>query len=542
MSTPAVRGAGDLVRSSAVVATGTLLSRITGLLRVAVIAYAIGRASLADTYNLANSTPNIVYELVLGGVLTATLVPLFVDALKRDDDRAISSVFTVALVGLAAVTVVAIVAAPWLARFYTLRVDEAQRADQEELATFFIRWFLPQMLFYAFTALAGALLNASRRFAAAAYAPVLNNVVVICTFLAFVRLTGEPRSEWVSVQSILDDTGLKILLGLGTTAGIVAMALVLVPAVARAGVALRPVFEPRNPMVLRMLRLSGWTVGYVVANQVAYSIVLVLAAGEPGGVAAYAYAFIFFQLPHGLLAVSIMTTVTPELARHAADGDPVAFRLEFSRGLRYLAIVLFPAAAAYLVLAQPLVGILARGAFGPDDVVVTGDVLQLFALGLVPFSAYLYALRGFYALEDTRTPFFVNVFENGVNIVLALLLTPRLGVQGLALAYSVAYLAAAVVALVLLHRRVGSLTGPRTWATAVRATVGSLVLAVVAAPLAGLFDPDSGSSAFAAVVVAGAAGLAVYLVVLHLLRVREVRDLAAVLRRRPARRASEVPR
>ena len=175
-----------LVRSSAAVATGTLLSRLTGLLRVAVLAYAIGRATLADTYNLANSTPNIVYELILGGVLSATLVPLFVDNLERRDDRATSALFTVTMTALTLLTVVAmLLRAADRAALRARHAREPSAAAQLHVMTIFTLWFLPQMLFYGFTALATALLNAHRRFVAAAFAPVVNNVVVIAVLLVF---------------------------------------------------------------------------------------------------------------------------------------------------------------------------------------------------------------------------------------------------------------------------------------------------------------------------------------------------------------------
>ena len=201
MSTAAVEpsSASRLVRSSSVVALGTLLSRVTGLVRVAVLAYALGQATLADTYNLANTTPNIVYELLIGGVLSATLVPVFVDHLDRRDERAISAVFTVTMTGLLALTAVAMLFAPLIAKLYSLDATGAERASQLEVMPFLIRCFLPQMFFYGFTALASALLNARRRFAAAAYAPVLNNVVVVCALLAFARVAAGPQAGWTNV-------------------------------------------------------------------------------------------------------------------------------------------------------------------------------------------------------------------------------------------------------------------------------------------------------------------------------------------------------
>lgn len=520
-----------LVRASAVVALGTLLSRLTGLARIALLAYAVGRGTLADTYNLANQTPNIVYELLLGGVLSATLVPLFVE--RRDDDRAISAVFTAALVALTTLTVVAVVAAPLLARLYTFHsVDEAAQRD---VATTLIRLFLPQMVFYGLTTLATALLNARRRFVAAAFAPVLNNVVVIAMILTFVRVTSGPREQWESVDAVRGDRGLLLLLGIGTTAGIAAMALVLVPAIRRTGTRLQWVLEPRHPAVLRMLRLSGWTVGYVVANQVALSVVLVLATSDAGGLTAYQFAFIFFQLPHGLLAVSIMTTVMPELADHATAGDMPGFRSRYAWGLRVLVTVVVPAVAMFLVVEDPLVGLMRFGAFDAADVRVTADTLEAFALGLLAFSAYLYTLRGFYALQDTRTPFFVNLFENAANIVLALLLHPALGVQGLALAYALAYLAAAVVAYALLQRRVGDLGTAATAQRGVRVIVAAAAMAAVAWFLADRMWSGSPASSAATLLVAGSAGLALYVAVSRALHVSEVGDIVGAVAARRVR-------
>jgi putative peptidoglycan lipid II flippase len=527
--------ASRLVRSSSVVALGTLLSRLTGLVRVGVLAYALGQATLADSYNLANTTPNIVYELLIGGVLSATLVPVFVGHLQRRDERATSAVFTVTLTALVALTAVAMVFAPQIARLYLLDADGARRAAQLDVMTFLIRCFLPQMCFYGFTALATALLNARRRFAAAAYAPVLNNVVVVCALLAFTRLATGPQDNWTDVERIRGDRGLLLLLGLGTTAGIAAMALVLVPALARAGARLRLVFDWRHEAVRHVIRLSGWTVGYVVANQLALLFVLVLAStGDPGDVSAYQYAFIFFQLPHGLFAVSIMTTTTPELARHAAVQDIPRMRDDFTLGLRYLLVVVVPSSVALAVLAHPAVSILVRGGYDLQDATVTADVLQGFALGLVPFSVYLFTLRGFYALQDTRTPFLVNAIENGCNIVFALALFPILGVQGLAIAYAVAYAVAAVLALVLLRRRIGDLLPRPVRTTALKSVIGAIALGITAALCAGAIGRDTPARAALAAAGGAVAGGFVYVAVLSALRSDELRDLTGILRRRGA--------
>ncbi len=219
-----------LVRSSAVVGLGTALSRVTGLLRVSALA-ALGLGRLTDVYNIANSTPNIVYELLLGGILTATLVPLYVEHYENNDQRATDAINSVAIATLAVISVLGFIAAPWIIDLYTLRLHGAGKVAQQALATDLLRWFMPQVFFYGLTALATAMLNARRRFAAAAFAPVLNNVVVISVLLALPRVASEPPT----VTSVLQDPALVVLLGLGTTAGIVAMALVLLPALRHAG-------------------------------------------------------------------------------------------------------------------------------------------------------------------------------------------------------------------------------------------------------------------------------------------------------------------
>lgn len=532
MSSDATKGE-RLARASAAVGFGTLLSRLTGLARVAVLAYAIGRASLADTYNLANATPNIVYELLLGGVLSATLVPLFVEHIERRDERATSALFGTTIALLAVLTVGIVLLAPVIARLYTLSAPGAERAEQREVATFLIRCFLPQIFFYGVTTVVTAMLHARRRFLAAAYAPVLNNVVVIAALLAFARATDGPRSKWVGVASVRDDTGLLLLLGIGTTAGIAAASLALLPALRRAGFRLRATVDFRHEAVRHVVRLSGWTFGYVVANQIALLFVLLLAkSGHAGALSAYQYAFMFFQLPHGLFAVSIMTTVTPELAKRAASRDIDGLRDDFALGLRFLLLVVVPASAALLVLAHPTVAVLVRGGFGADDAAVTADTLQAFALGLVPFSVYLYTLRAFYALQDTRTPFVLNAFENAANIVLAAALFPAFGVQGLALGYGAAYGVAAIAALTTLRRRLVNLDGRTIATTAARAIVAAAALAAIAAPIAGAIGTAGARTAAVAAAAGAAAGGVAYVGALALFGTRELSSIRDLARRR----------
>jgi putative peptidoglycan lipid II flippase len=535
---PATSDAGArLVRSSAVVGLGTALSRVTGFLRVSAIA-AIGFDRLTDVYNIANSTPNIVYELLLGGVLTATLVPLYVEYADRRDERAADAINTVAIVGLIVISVVGFVAAPWIIKLYTLRLDAADRADQQALATALLRLFMPQIFFYGLTALLTSMLNARRRFAAAAFAPALNNVIVIAVFL----LVPHVASGALSVSSVHGDTVLVLLLGLGTTAGVVATALVLLPALRGTGARLRLVREWRHPAVRQLARLSGWTIGYVVANQIAFWVALFLAYGRSGDASVYLAAFIFFQLPHGLFAVSIMTALGPELAASAARRDVASFRREFGVGLRLMVLVVLPAAGLMIFLAGPIVNALLRyGDFTARSATLTADTLAAFGVGLVFFSVYLFTLRGFYAMQDTRTPFLVNCFENALNVVLAVALYPALGVQGLALSWSVAYVVASVVALVALRRRLGGLDGRRTALACARIGVAAGAATLVAAVTGAAIGDASAGRAVVASSVAIALAAIVDVVALRALRVPELGLVGAALRRRPLAATGPVP-
>jgi putative peptidoglycan lipid II flippase len=517
-----------VVRSSIPVAVGTALSRVTGMARLAAMAYALGFDRLADSYNLANTTPNIVYELLLGGVLSATLVPIFVDHREKGDDEGTSAVVSVAVLALLLLTGIGIIAAPAVVRLYTLRLSEATAAAQQAVATDLLRMFMPQMFFYGLTAIATALLNAHRRFAAPAVTPVFNNLLVTAIFLALPQLAEGP----LTLESVRHDTGTLLLLGFGTTAGIAAMALPLLPALRRAGIRLRPVLTLRHPAVRKVVRLSGWTAGYVAANQIALWIVLVLANGTRGGVSVYQGAYIFFQLPHGLVAVSLMTTISPELAETISQRDFTAFRRNFAMGLRLMTLVILPASTGLIVLARPVVALLLqRGALTPESAALTAECVALFAVGLLPFSLCLYALRGFYALHDTRTPFVLNVWKNLINVVVAAALYPWFGVQGLVLSFSIAYAVAAVMTLRSLAGRTGGLgLDRRSRQMLLRTTVAAVVmmLAVRLAVIALPGDPPALVEAVVGVLV----GVAVYGAGLSVMRVREIAEIVRRLRGR----------
>ncbi|MDQ6928245.1 MAG: murein biosynthesis integral membrane protein MurJ [Actinomycetota bacterium] len=539
------RRAVRLGRSTVVMATGTALSRITGLGRVIALAFALGvtESRLADSYNIANTMPNVIYELILGGVLTSVFIPVVVQELKtrrRDEAwEAISALATTSLLVLIVLSVIAALVAPWIVRLFTLRLSGVEATRQQETATFFLRVFAPQIALYGLAAVATALLNAHDKFAVPMFAPVLNNLVLIGTCLAFAAVvSGTPTNA-----SVGNSLGEKLLLGVGTTAGVAVMALAIWLFVWRLPGRLR--FRPdfRHPAVHKLARLSAWTLGYVAVNQIGFGIALYLANGVQGGPTAFFTAFAFFQLPYGIVAVSIMTALVPTLAASHVDGDDTAFGAWLTGGIRAMAVVLVPATAAYLVLSRPLVQtLLQHGVMGAASTSLVSEVLDMFSLGLLPFSAFLLFLRAFYARQDARTPLGINVVANAVYIVFSLLLFSSLEIRGLALAHSLSYVVAASVGGVLLWRSVGGLDLGHTMteiAKVVAATAVATAAMLGARELIGGAMGAGGLRAFTQLTVGGGLGALIYLGAARALGVEELGMLRRLLPGSRSPRASE---
>lgn len=520
----------SLLRASALPAVGTTLSRATGLIRVGALTYALGLTAIADVYNLANTTPNILYELVLGGVLSSTLVPLFVRTLDDKDDDTASVVTTVAFSAIVSLTIIGVLLAPWVNRLFALPLSGAAKTQQLELGDDFLALLIPQILFYGVTTLVTALLHARRRFAPPAFTPILTNLVTAAAAVA--------AALWVTSDDGDGSMAQVYVLGLGTTAGVAAMAIAMVPYLRRSGITLQWRFKPRHPAVRSVLRLSGWTIGFAAANQIALLVILTLARGqEAGTVSAYQYAFIFFQLPHGLIAVSLMTAVLPELAEAAVDRDEQAYRQRFREGLSLLLTFLVPAAVGFLFIARPLIQLfLQRGSFDAEDTTRTARMLLGFAFGLPAFSVYLYAVRSFFARRDTRTPFFLNLVQNVINVALVVPLAAALGPEGLSLAYSASYWVIAVVALVVLNRRVGHLLNSRALVPLLRSVgVGAVVLVALFATFT-ILRPASEDRPLFEILVAVGVALAVFVPATFLLKPRGFEPAIARLRQGARRR------
>jgi putative peptidoglycan lipid II flippase len=500
-------GEASLRRATIWMAAGTGVSRLTGVFRVIALAYALGATRLADGYNLANTAPNMLYDIVLGGVLAATFIPVFVSRLttrsERDAWQAISAVVTLSVVVLALASAVFWLAAPAVIAGITAldpshgAVASQAVAHQREVATSLLRWFVPQVFFYGLISLITALLNTRRRFVAPMWVPIANNVVCIAVLLWFGHVDGAGPSL-TGVQQHHDQL---LLLGIGTTLGVVVQTLLLLPSLRRAGVPLlRWRWDPRNEAVTTIARLGAWTFGFVVANQIALFVILALAGSAPGPapVSSWTYAYTFFQMPYAIVAVSVMSAVTPDLAQRWTAGDVPGFLRRLTGGLRAVLVIIIPASVGLLLLAKLSVELLlAHGSTTIAGTSSTGSVLAMFALGLPGFCTFLYIVRVLQAMQRPRIAFWLYLLENGINIVLALALVRPLGVRGLALSLSIAYSVAAIAGVVTLRRWLGPLGTPQTWAPLRPVAASSAAMAVVVL----LVSDASGSTSTAALLL-----------------------------------------
>ena len=505
-----------LIRSNLVVASGTAVSRITGLVRIVIFGMVIGQTALADAFDGANNAPNAIYELFIGGVLSASLVPLFARLIDNENSNNqksndIDAIVSTALYVLVSITVVAVLAAPAIFHLFSLSPSSAVDADAyRQAGTALTRIFLVQIFFYGISAITSALLNARRQFFAAAWSPALANIVAIA-FLLYIPSVGAESPP--QLGEVVSNSSLLWTLGLSTTAGVAIMALTQLLAVRKSGIriSLKPQF--RHHAVARLVRLSTWTLGYVVANQIALVVIKNLASPGSGWVDAYAKAFIIFQLPHGLLAVSLATTMVPELSRLIHSNDEPSFARRMSDGIRLTAMLTIPAAVGLFLLARPTVAVLLQhGNFDATATTNTARALSGLALGVAGFSVYLFVLRGFYARNDTRTPFFINLIENALNIVLALLLVDRFDVLGLGIAFSLAYLVSAAIALAVLRRSTPSLQLAPLLVSILRIVGAAALMAIVVRFASGIIGSNLGAGALLRVLLSSLLGLLVYVI------------------------------
>lgn len=524
-------------------ALGTLASRVTGLLRTLVLVPAIGQVALANSYNYANTLPNTVYNLAIGGILTSVIVPLLVNAAKRDSDRGEKydqRLFTLVTGFLFVITLIATLVAAPIAHLYDPKPGSPAAGH---VLVVFAYFFVPQIFFYGVTSLAGAILNARGHFAAPMWTPVINNVVVIAVTVAFMVFAGtHQRASTVTPFDVA-------FLGLGTTLGIVAQTVALIPALRRVGFRWRPTFDFKREDVAEIGRMSGWMFCYVLTTQVAYLVTAIVlsyadkskhAQTAGAGYSAYSYAWLLFQLPYAVIAISVITALLPRMSANAADRRYDLVRSDFSSGVRLGSVIVAPAALVLAVLGPALAELLLS--YGNNNVTharYLGLVFAVFSVGLMPYMLFQLLLRVFYALHDSKTPALIGVAvmvtNAGSNLLAAAIFTPTVRVAALGACFGLSNLVGTAIAWRTLSTRLGGLGGREIGRSLVRMHIAALpaaVFALAVVVLVTLALSTGRIGALVIVVVGGAGALLCYLGAARALRLAEITDLIGMVRSR----------
>lgn len=445
-------------------AVGTIFSRITGFFRAILGVAVLGTALLADTYNVANTMPNILYNLLVGGALTAIFVPQLVRSFSDEDggDGFASRLVTTISGILLLLVAVGVIFAPLLVRLYAPEFSDLGFEREQAIAVAFTRYCLPQIFFLGLFTMLGQVANARGSFAPLMWAPIANNLVVIAVFggiLAF--------QHSITITNISD---FQIqLLGWGTTAGVVIQALILVPVVKRSGIKLRPIFGVKG--LGKSFSLAAWTLVYVLISQLGYLVTVNVAtaaavrsakAGITTGVGftPYTSAYYIMLLPYSIVTISIVTALLPHLSKLAIEKKIEDVRLQLIRAIKMVGVVTVPSAVALMLFGPLMTEVLYMG-ISLNDSRYIGYVLAAMGLGLVPFSINLILIRGFNAFEDTKTQvvsiFIINVISVVLSYIFLWQLDSDVVTIGLGIAFSISYIVGLSITLKLIKKHVGTL-------------------------------------------------------------------------------------
>ncbi|WP_151477264.1 murein biosynthesis integral membrane protein MurJ [Streptomyces albicerus] len=540
--------ASGLLKSSAVMAAGTMVSRLTGFIRSALIVSALGVGLLGDTFQVAYQLPTMIYILTVGGGLNSVFVPQLVRAMKEDEDGGESyanRLLTLVVVVLGALTVLAVLAAPLLVRVLSAPVASDPAAN--EVAITFARYFLPTIFFMGIHVVMGQILNARGKFGAMMWTPVLNNIVIIVTLGLFIWVYGTAANSGMKAATIPPEG--EQLLGIGVLLGLVVQALAMIPYLRETGFRLRLRFDWKGHGLGKAAMLAKWTVLFVLANQAGAIVVTQLstAAGKDSpvdgtGFAAYANAQLIWGLPQAIITVSLMAALLPRLSRSANEGDAGAVRDDISQGLRTTAVAIVPISFGFVALGIPMCTLI-FGSSGTSEATNMGYMLMAFGLGLIPYSVQYVVLRAFYAYEDTRTPFYNTVIVAAVNAgasaLCFFLLPPRWAVAGMAASYGLAYAIGVGVAWSRLGKRLGGdLDGARVMRTYARLGIASVPAALLSGAACYGIGHTLGQGvggSLAALLGGGVVLLGVFYVAARRMRIEELNGMVGMVRGRLGR-------
>ncbi|MFJ4687847.1 murein biosynthesis integral membrane protein MurJ [Streptomyces sp. NPDC088789] len=540
--------AAGLLKSSAVMAAGTMVSRLTGFIRSAMIVSALGVGLLGDTFQVAYQLPTMIYILTVGGGLNSVFVPQLVRAMKDDEDGGeayANRLLTLVMVVLGALTVLAVLGAPYLVR--ALSNPVASNASANDVAVTFTRYFLPSIFFMGIHVVMGQILNARGRFGAMMWTPVLNNIVIIVTLGMFLWVYGSAADSGMTVSNIPPEG--ERLLGVGILLGLVVQSLAMIPYLRETGFRIRPRFDWKGHGLGKAAMLAKWTILFVLANQAGALVVTQLATAAVSdtniagtGFSAYANAQLIWGLPQAIITVSLMAALLPRISRSAHEEDSGAVRDDISQGLRTTAVAIVPIAFGFVALGVPMCTLI-FGSSGTGAATNMGYMLMAFGIGLIPYSVQYVVLRAFYAYEDTRTPFYNTVIVAAVNAgasaLCFLLLPARWAVIGMAASYGLAYVIGVGVAWNRLRQRLGGdLDGARVLRTYARLSIASVPAALLSgAACYGIIHVlgQGVLGSFAALLGGGTVLLGIFFVASRRMRIEELNSLVGMVRGRLGR-------
>ncbi|KUL26523.1 murein biosynthesis integral membrane protein MurJ [Actinoplanes awajinensis] len=535
---------GSTAGQSVIMAIGSMVSRVIGFVRTALIGMAVGKV-VGDAYTSAQFLPNQIYELLLGGILSSVLVPLLVRRRKSDPDGGqafTQKLLTFAIVSLGIATLLVVSLASVIT---AIQSGSDSTAAYRELVTNFAYLILPIIFFTGLSGLAGAVLNVRGHFAAPMWAPILNNIVVIATCGVFILAYGS--SGELTPENI---TGAQIaLIGGGTLLGMVVQALGLLPALRKVGFQWKWNWSPRSLGLREVGQLAGWMLVYAGANQLAVFLVVRILSdvtGSPNSasILAFNYAFLLTMMAHGIIGVSVMTALLPKMSAAAAEGRFDEVSADLSRGIKLTTAALAPIVVVYAVLSAPIAVFLFQGGrFSNANALATGTVLTVAAFAVIPLSISYLCTYAFYALQGNKTVALINLsvvtVRIGAYFLLAEVLKQSLLAAGTTAANAFSYLVSALISLAVLRRRIGRLN--------LGSVAGSLVRVLIAAGLAaglgllvlrflpGSGAPDGRVQALIQLIPTGAVILITYLAAAYLLRVREITQVVGMVRRKIGR-------
>jgi putative peptidoglycan lipid II flippase len=530
----------ELFRASGVMAVGTIFSRITGFIRNILTVAVLGTALLADTYNVANTMPNILYNLLVGGALTAIFVPQLIRSFGDEDGghAFASRLITTVSIILLSLVLIGVLLAPALVRLYAPEFATSGFEQEYRLAIAFTRYCLPQIFFLGLFTMLGQVANAKGSFAPLMWAPILNNLLVIGVFSAV--LIFSPQLSTGTITS-----GQTAILGWGTTLGLVVQALILIPVVRRTGIHVRPKFGLQG--LGKSFSLAGWTLVYVLISQLGYLVTVnvstsaAVRAAKAGittgvGFTPFGNAYLIMMLPYSIVTISVITALLPHLSNLALSKEREEVRVQVLRAIKMVGVVTIPSGVAFLFFGPLITRVLFFGISRSDSIYI-GNVLSALGIGLVAFSINIILVRAFNAFEDTKTQVLSILLINVISVLLSYLSLAVLNYKwvtvGLGLAFSISYMLGLFVTLALLERHTGKLKFSNFSGQHIRLFIASLLSMLPLFILSEYFSwADNDASTFVRaleLLLVMSVGFTGYIFVAKTMKVSEVTNMATMV-------------